>query len=94
MSILKREIYCDQVNGVIRFWDWAIVTTTIGAMIEPFSINPYHTLDSQPVAVDRNDIMRRIDAIHLADHGTDKLVLSGGGSAGINGGNLIFRTGP
>ena len=42
MSIQKRSVFFDNTGGIVRFWDWSIVTTTLGTMVEPFLPNDRH----------------------------------------------------
>lgn len=93
MSILRREVLYHQVNGNIRFLDWALTTTTLGAMAEPFCVSARHSVQTPNINFDANDIMARIDGIRQVDHGQDKLALSGGDHA-LNGGPLMPLTGP
>lgn len=93
MSILKRELYYDKRDGIIRFWDWAIATTTLGAMAEPFCISLRHSVGTPSINIDFSDELARIDELHYAPHDKEKLVLSGGLHE-LNGGILMPRVGP
>lgn len=35
-DIMKRTIFYDNSDGVVRFHDWALVLTELGEMMEPF----------------------------------------------------------
>lgn len=92
MSILNRVAFYDKTGGVVRMWDWALCTTTLGAMAEPFCINNRHTPSSDLIAFDPTDQIARVDDIINMDIGKEKLVLSGGDHQ-LNGGTLMPRSG-
>jgi hypothetical protein len=91
MSIRKREVFYDNTGGYVRFWDWAIVTTTIGTMAEPFLPNDRH-LPGKFSQFDPTDEIARIDDIRASSIDTQLLQLSGGRHA-LNGGTLLPREG-
>jgi hypothetical protein len=89
MSILKREIFYDRTNGINRFWDWALTTTTQGVMAEPFLPNDRFRIDGVS-EFDPTDMMNRIDDIRASSIDKQLQVLSGGDHA-LNGGSLHPR---
>ena len=92
MSILKREVLYSVKGGQIKFLDWAITKTTLGACAEPFQMNNrVGTADDSRVDFDPSDMMVKVDRLHLVDgEGQAKTHLSGGGTQ-LNGGNLQPR---
>ncbi len=92
MSIRKRTVFYDKTGGIIRFWDWALTTTDIGSMVEPFEANDRTTRDGGIRNFDATDECTRIDDMREADIGQSLLLLSGGNTQ-IHGGCLIPRTG-
>ena len=84
MSILKREIFYDNTGGFARFWDWALCTTTLGTMAEPFMPNDRHRIDGVS-EFDPTDEISRIDEIRASSVDTQAAVLSGGQHALIGG---------
>ena len=91
MSILKRTVFYDDVNGIKRFWDWAVVTTSIGSAAEPFVVN-MRSMDAPVRNFDPTDECARIDEIKQADINKSLLMLSGGNYR-LHGGNLLPRVG-
>lgn len=87
MSILKRDVFYDDAKGFITFWDWAKVTTTLGAMVEPFVVGQKFVADVDKADFDPEDEISRIDSIRIMDLNKEQLILSGGGH--IHGGSLI-----
>lgn len=84
MSIQKREVFFDDTGGIARFWDWALVTTTLGTMAEPFSPNDRTKIDGVS-EFDPTDMMARIDGIRASSVDKQLYVLSGGEHALIGG---------
>lgn len=93
MSILKREVYYDNTNGIARFWDWANVTTTLGMMAEPFVPGSPNPANTDVENFDPTDPIARIDSIRALSRDVSLRELSGG-SDPVNGGDLRPRTGP
>lgn len=85
MSILKRQIFIDGSNRQIRFFDWALVTTTLGAMMEPRNWNMVPTKGTE---FDPLDIMARIDEIGSVDILRQKETFMGAGTV-LHGGNQL-----
>lgn len=88
-SILKREVFYDDTGGFCRFWDWALTTTTLGAMAEPFNPNDRFRIDGV-TEFDPTDDMARIDSVRVQSVDIQPQVLSGGVYA-LNGGPLNPR---
>ena len=91
MSIKKRTVYADNTNGIIRFWDWASVTTTVGACIEPFTPGAIHSIQTPTIQFDAEDEIARIDDIQIRSIDQQQLVLGGGQH--LQGGILHPRDG-
>lgn len=90
MSIQKRTIFFEKkANVPIRYSDFAMVTTTLGSMVEPFCfanrIFDYNT-DYDPT-----DQIARVDDMTGIDLDKEQLLLSGGDH--LHGGKLTMRTG-
>ena len=83
-SILKREVFFDDTGGKVRFWDWALTTTTLGSMAEPFNPNDRFKIDGVS-EFDPTDDMTRIDAMSASSIDTQAKSLSGGNHALIGG---------
>lgn len=91
MSIRKREVFYDNTGGYVRFWDWAVVTTTLGTMAEPFMPNDRHQFGPYD-QFDPTDAIARIDDLRASTIDKQLQVLSGGSHALI-GGTLNPRDG-
>jgi hypothetical protein len=84
-------VYYDNTNGIARFWDFAVVTTDLGTMVEPFL--PNNRMDGQSYQnFDPTDEVTRIDEIRAAPIDKQLLILSGGEHQ-LHGGTLNPRTG-
>jgi hypothetical protein len=88
MSIQKRTIYFDG-GSVVRFWDWAMVTTTIGAMFEPFVVNARRVPTLTDIVFDPTDEINRIDYIEERSIDKEKLTLGDY----VHGGYQLSREG-
>jgi len=84
MGILKREVYYDDTGGLVRFWDWALTTTTLGVMAEPFNPNDRLRIDGVS-EFDPTDDMARIDSLRAQTVDRQPQILSGGNDALIGG---------
>lgn len=89
MSIQRRTVFYDTVDGV-RFWDWALVTTTLGTMAEPFMPNARHFVGQDFPEFDPSDMMNKIDEVVPKSIDVSLLVLSGGDDQ-IHGGAQLPR---
>ena len=92
-SILKRQVFYDDSSGVVRFWDHALVTTTLGTMVEQFQPNARFTLGTAVQNFDPTDECSRIDRLTPASIHTHMLLLSGGGTQALHGGTNMPRVG-
>lgn len=62
-SVLRRVLYMDGSKNSVRFYDFALVQTTLGAMVEPVTWNRLSpTLQHDPL-----DDLTRIDALEGID---------------------------
>ena len=91
MSILNRTIFYDYTNEIASFWDWALVTTTLGTMVEPYTFSR-HGLEQETIQFDPTDEIVKINKIRAADRDKEQLILSGG-DGHLNGGVMIPRNG-
>ena len=85
MTIQKREVFYDKTDGLVRFWDWAMVTTPLGAMVEPFLINSRTTPNVSMPDIDFTDEMSRIDEMNERSVDVQFRTLAGG-EAQLHGG--------
>lgn len=92
MSIQKRTVFYDETNGIARFWDWALTTTTIGTMAEPFMPNARYLVGAEFGTFDPTDEISRIDEIRSSSVDGQLLTLSGGQHQ-LHGGYLLPREG-
>lgn len=95
MSIQKRSVlYYKEPKGQYRFPGWAIVTTTLGACLEPFNINDRFVtgLGQSLTDFDPSDIMTRVDDLQLMNDRKDWQITSFGEVQPIGGGDLLPRT--
>lgn len=92
MSILNRQVLYSVKGGQVKFLDWAITKTTLGACAEPFQMNNrVGTSDGSRADFDPSEMMTKVDRLFLVDDETQaKTHLSGGGTQ-LNGGNLQPR---
>ena len=91
MSILQRACFYDDTRGFITFWDWAKVTTTLGAMVEPFTPGLKFAKDVDKADFDPEDEIARIDSIRIMDLNREQTILSGGGH--LHGGEQFSTDG-
>jgi len=92
MSIQSRTVYHDDSRGISMFWDWATVTTTLGAMVEPFIVGEKFAFDVATVDFDPEDEIARMDIIRSMPLDKEQLILSGG-TGHLHGGVTVTRTG-
>jgi len=90
MSILNRTVYHDDSRGRAMFWDWAVVTTTLGTMVEPFIAGAKFTVNTPTVDFDPDDEINRIDTIRSMPLDKEQLILSGG-DGHLHGGPTVTR---
>jgi hypothetical protein len=65
--ILNRTVFVDNRNDQVRFCDWNIVNTPLGAMVEPRNLNMYPVSDDNFTDIDVDDEMHKIDKIEFID---------------------------
>jgi hypothetical protein len=92
MSIINRTVFYDNTGGVVRFWDWALVTTNLGTMAEPFNANMRVAVNTPVVEFDPTDEFVRIDEMRAMPIDASMLYLSGG-SMQLHGGYQMPRDG-
>ena len=92
MSILKRTVFYDYTGGVVRFWDWAEVLTTVGTMVEPFTPGARYSPQTPTIEFDPTDEVVRIDEMRALDIDRSMLYLSGGENQ-LHGGYQMPRDG-
>ena len=92
MSILNRTVYYDNSRGRAMFWDWAVVTTTLGTMVEPFIAGAKFTADVPMIEFDPDDEIARMDTIRAMPLDREQLILSGG-DGHLHGGPSVTRLG-
>ena len=91
MSIQKRSMFYDDTGGYVLFWDWALVTTTLGTMAEPFLPNDRHQFGPFD-NFDPTDEIARIDDLRASSIDKQLLTLSGGQHQ-LHGGPQLPRDG-
>ena len=93
MSILKREVlYGVNGSGNARFSNWAVVTTTLGTMVEPYFPNTLRGLGDSIPDYDPDDIMSKVTGFRQINIDKEMIELSGG-THSLNGGYLSPRLG-
>lgn len=92
MSIQKRTVFFDYTDGVVRFWDWAQVKTTLGTMVEPFTPGVRYDFSAQ-LEYDPTDEIARIDEMRALDVDKSGIVLSSNTVQVLHGGITMPRDG-
>ena len=94
MAILKRTIYIDQSKSYVKFGDWAMVTTSLGNMAEPFQFPGLkHTNDTNFSNYAYDNEMSMINMIKPYSNDIMPSFLSGGARPNESptiGGNLTL----
>jgi hypothetical protein len=85
-------VFYDNTGGIVRFLDWALVTTTLGTMAEPFQVDSRHSMRTPFTDFDPTDEMARIDEMIQIDSDKSMILLSGGINQTI-GGTMRPKTG-
>lgn len=94
MSIQKRTVFYEHSkDGLIRFFDYALVTTTLGTMVEPFLPNCRLAVGTQFANFDPTDETCRIDDLICENLDKHMFMLSGGGTQALHGGTNMPRVG-
>ena len=92
MSISKRTVFYGASSGnSMRFLPFAMVDTTIGAMVEPFMVNQSHTPNQNFETVDAGDEVNRIDSVERIDLRDYTKLLSYGSASVLHGGDIQPR---
>lgn len=79
MSVIKkRTVFYDNTGGFVRFWDWAMVITSLGTMVEMFTPNLRRIAADSVQNYDPTDETTRIDEMVCASIDQQQLILSGG----------------
>jgi len=92
MSIQKRSVLYTKPKGKqYRFIGWAIVTTTLGAMLEPFDIAEHGNPSQNWVDFDPSDPITRIDELRNVDTGKEGKITSFGETMEVMGGDRYPR---
>ena len=91
-EVQRRTVFYDDTGGYIRFMDWALVTTQLGTMVEPFQVDERHGVGINYTQFDPTDSEARIDEMRRIDADKLELVLSGGDHH-LHGGTMRPKTG-
>lgn len=92
-NVLRRTVFVEQdSNGYFRFADWALVVTTLGAMVEPFSANERFQRGTGFANFDPTEDLSLITEIKQVDFDLLPTLLSGGGPV-VHGGTTMPRVG-
>jgi hypothetical protein len=93
MSILKRTIFYDDTGGFVRFRDWARVTTTLGAMMEPHVVNLRQVPGIDFANFDPEDEIARVDLVQRIDAVKENTIFSWDSPVPLHGGIQMPRVG-
>ena len=92
-TVFQRVVFAEQTkDGFFRFAGWALATTGLGAMAEPFNLQQVSRVGDSAVPFDATDDMALISTIHIESADMVPTRLSGGGPVWV-GGCLMPRTG-
>jgi len=92
MSILKRTALYSTKGGQVKFLDWAITQTSVGACAEPFTVNERLAAGANFADFDPSDIMVKVDDLmRVDDEGAAIRQLSHGDGMPLHGGNVFPR---
>lgn len=92
-SVLQRVVFVERTkDGFFRFADWALTTTSLGTMAEPFSPQQRIMPGDKGIHFDATDELALISDILHANSDLIPTMISGGGPV-YHGGNLMPRTG-
>jgi hypothetical protein len=91
-TVFQRVVFVERTkDGFIRFSDWALSTTTLGAMAEPFAVGGVGIGDNG-LNFDATEDLSLVSDILYVNSDLIPTMLSGGGAVWV-GGNLMPRTG-
>ena len=89
--IKKRAVLYTKEDGIYRFLGWAIVTTRLGAMVEPFLVNERFVSNNVSISdFDPSDPAVRIDELQNIAPGMESHLMSADGLP-LHGGDLLPR---
>lgn len=91
-GITRRTVYYYVKDGIVRFLDWASITTGLGAMVEPFQVNKRHSTGAAIIEFEPDDMIARIDEMERISFDHHRLIL-GHGDPALHGGVQIPRDG-
>lgn len=91
MSIKRRDVLYSEKGGQVKFLDWAITMTSVGACAEPFVANDRGGRAGDLSDFDPSDIMVKVDGLlQVEDEGAAQRALTSDGVP-LHGGNLLPR---
>lgn len=93
MSIQKRTVFYSTKGGQVKFLDWALTITTLGACAEPFDMNNRDNGPNNDLPdFDPSDPMVKVDEIvRVEDEDAVYRLLSSLESPPLHGGNMSPR---
>ena len=92
-TVFQRVVFVERTkDGFLRFADWALTTTSLGTMAEPFTPQTFIHPGDKGIAFDATDDLALISEIQQVNSDLIPTMLSGGGPV-YHGGNLMPRTG-
>lgn len=92
MSIRKRTVFYSDKGGQIKFLDWALVMTSLGACAEPFDMNNRGQPNTDIPDYDPSDMMTKVDRLErVEDEDAVYRLLSSLEEPPLNGGNMSPR---
>ena len=89
--IKKRAVLYTRDKGLYRFLGWAITTTRLGNMAEPFLVNDRLVVGTSVRDHDPSDPIARIDELRNIAPGMESHLMNSDGEQ-IHGGDLLPRT--
>jgi len=93
-TVFQRVVFVERTtDGYFRFADWALTTTSLGTMAEPFSPQQRIIQGDKGITFDATDDLALISDIVPVNSDLIPTFLSGGGGPVYHGGNLMPRTG-
>lgn len=92
-TVLQRVVFVERTkDGFYRFADWAVATTSLGAMAEPFTVQQKINVEDKGIHFDATDDIALISDIKEVNSDLIPTMISGGGIVWC-GGILMPRTG-